>query len=182
MGMRNTVFGSIGLLILAAGCSTAPPSQIGKATLEENADTTLKRLYAMDNTLGEFVKNSAGYVVFPGIGEGGLVIGGAYGRGVVYDAKGQELGYSDVKQADVGALAGGQSYSEVIVFQTPLALDKFKTGDYAVSADASAVAINSGAASSATYTNGVAVFVEPVGGLMAKAAVSGQKFNFVPKS
>ncbi|MGN6505635.1 MAG: YSC84-related protein [Tepidisphaeraceae bacterium] len=171
---------ALAMVVLAAGCSTAPRTDTGKAQLEEDSDTTLKRLYAKDPSLSDFVKNSSGYAVFPGIGKGGLVVGGAYGRGVVY-ADGQQIGYSDVTQVNVGALAGGQSYAEVIVFQSPTALANFKAGKFTFSADASAVAINSGAAKTARYSNGVAVFVEPIGGLMAEAAVGGQKFSFEAK-
>jgi hypothetical protein len=39
----------------------------------------------------------------------------------------------------------------------------------------------SGAAKSADYRSGVAVFVQPKGGVMAEAAVGGQKFAFKPE-
>jgi hypothetical protein len=44
----------------------------------------------------------------------------------------------------------------------------------------SAVALKSGAAAAAKYTNGVAVFVYVKGGLMAEAALGGQRFTFSP--
>ena len=37
-----------------------------------------------------------------------------------------------------------------------------------------------GAAASADYRNGVVVFAQPIGGLMAEASVGGQEFGFVP--
>jgi hypothetical protein len=47
-------------------------------------------------------------------------------------------------------------------------------------ASASAVAMKDGAAASTQYTNGVAVFVSPIGGLMVEAAIGGQTFSFQP--
>ena len=43
-----------------------------------------------------------------------------------------------------------------------------------------AVALKSGASANARYQNGVAVFTATKGGLMAEAAVGGQKFSFEP--
>jgi hypothetical protein len=44
----------------------------------------------------------------------------------------------------------------------------------------SAVAAASGAAATAKYQQGVAVFTIAIGGLMYEAAVGGQKFGFEP--
>ena len=46
-------------------------------------------------------------------------------------------------------------------------------------ANASAVAIKTGAAAAAKYEDGVAVFTMPRRGLMAEASIGGQKFTFV---
>jgi len=42
------------------------------------------------------------------------------------------------------------------------------------------VVARDGASRAATYINGVAVFTMPKKGLMAQAAVAGQKFKFTP--
>jgi len=75
---------------------------------------------------------------------------------------------------------GGQSYSELIFFETPDALNRFKSGNYTFSAQASAVAIKSGASANAKYADGVAVFTMGEQGLMVEASVGGQKFSFQP--
>ena len=56
----------------------------------------------------------------------------------------------------------------------------FKSGDFAMAAQASAVALKSGAAANAKYQNGAAVFTAAKGGLMYEASVGGQKFHFEP--
>jgi len=100
-------------------------------------------------------------------------LGGAHGRGVVYE-RGQHIGYSALTQGSVGLQAGVQSFSELLVFETPAALERFKAGQFGLAADASAVVLKSGAA-------GVAVVVHPISGVMVQAAIGGQQFTYQPK-
>ncbi|MEA2734956.1 MAG: hypothetical protein QOE14_1407, partial [Humisphaera sp.] len=58
--------------------------------------------------------------------------------------------------------------------------DRFRNNQLTFAANASAVAVKKGAASSMKYDNGVAVFVMPRAGLMAELSVGGQKFTFSP--
>jgi len=97
----------------------------------------------------------------------------------VYE-KGKLVGRATMTQASIGAQAGGQSFAEIIFFETPAAVSDFKTGKFEMSADVSAVAARQGAAQSAKYKNGVAVFVLPKKGLMVQASIGGQKFKFEP--
>lgn len=130
-----------------------------------------------DSGLTTFFNDAAGYAVFPNVAKGGLVVGGAHGKGVVYE-KQKTIGQASLTQASVGAQAGGQSFSEVIFFETAAALEDFKEGKFEMSADVSAVAAGEGAAKSAKYKHGVAVFALPKKGLMVQASVGGQKFKF----
>ena len=75
---------------------------------------------------------------------------------------------------------GGQSYTELIFFETPQALGDFKSGDFTLNAEATAVALKSGAGANARYSNSIAVFTMDESGLMGEAAVGGQKFNIAP--
>ena len=84
-------------------------------------------------------------------------------------------------EASIGLQIGGQGFSEIIFFKDKPTLDFFKQGNYAFSAQASAVAVNMGVAAKTDYDSGVAVFTMPKGGLMAEASVGGQKFTFDPK-
>ena len=134
-----------------------------------------------DSTLKKYFDNSAGYAIFPSVGKGGFVVGGAHGKGVVYE-KANLIGEATMTQASVGAQVGGQTFSEIIFFETPAALDDFKSGKFEMSAEASAVAAAEGASAAAGYKRGVAVFTLPKKGLMAQASVGGQKFKFKPES
>ena len=83
-------------------------------------------------------------------------------------------------QATIGFQLGGQSFSEVIFFENASALSDFQKGNFALAAQASAVALSAGAAATAKYQNGVAIFTATKGGLMYEAAVGGQKFGYKP--
>jgi lipid-binding SYLF domain-containing protein len=149
------------------------------ADLIAQAQHTLALYQKTDPGIAGFMHSSAGYAVFPTITKGGFGIGGAHGTGVVFE-RGQPIGKTSVTQVTVGAQAGGQQYSQVIFFQTPAVLADFKAGKSAFAAQASAVAVNAGAAAQAGYKNGVAIFTGTTGGLMAEASIGGQKFSFEP--
>ncbi len=174
---------TIGLMMMTlaiAACETAPKSQQGKDDLEQDVQQTMARLELADPTLREFLDKSAGYAIFPSVGKGGFIVGGSYGRGIVY-VDGQAVGFSDLSQATVGAQVGGQEYAQIIAFATIRELNQFKQGELTFSANATAVALKSGVGKSAKYQDGIAIFVEPIAGLMAEASVGGQSFSFQPK-
>ncbi len=145
----------------------------------KDAEKAKEKLSKMGSGLDTFFENSAGYVIFPNVGKGGFIVGGASGNGVVYE-NGVPVGMADLKKLNVGLQAGGQAITEVIFFETPTDLNRFKDGDFEFSAEASAVAIKSGISVNAKYKDGVAVFAMPKAGLMADASVGGQKFGYTP--
>src|SRR5690606_13193109 len=145
----------------------------------DDAERAKKELKQKDKGLEQFFKNSSGYVIFPNVGEGGFILGGASGNGVVYE-DGNRIGMADLKKVDVGFQAGGQALIEVIFFETDQALERFKQGEYTISGDLSAVVVDAGASENANYSDGVVVFTLPKAGLMADASVGGQRFKFIP--
>ena len=145
----------------------------------KDANKAKDKLMKMEVGLDHFFKNSAGYVVFPNVGKGGFIIGGASGNGVVYE-NGIMIGMANLKKLSVGLQAGGQAITEIIFFETEADLAEFKKGDFEFSAEASAVALKSGISVNAKYRDGVAVFALPKAGLMADASVGGQKFDYKP--
>ena len=122
---------------------------------------------------------SYGYVVFPQVGEGGFIVGGARGQGVVFE-RGRPVGFATLTEGSIGLQAGGQSYSEIIVFEDPGAFQRLKAGNFDLTADAQAIALTSGASANARFEGGTAVFVLPEGGLMAGVTVGGQQISFEP--
>lgn len=145
---------------------------------QEVADT-VAAFKKSDKSLVKWFDSAHGYAVFPTVGKGGVVVGGASGDGRVYE-KGVFIGTTRMTQVTVGAQIGGQSFSEVIFFETKDALERFKDEKFEMTAGLSAVAAAEGMSANAKYTQGVAVFTLAKKGLMAEAAVGGQKFKFTP--
>jgi lipid-binding SYLF domain-containing protein len=178
-GVKFVLAGTLVALALGA-CATAPVSVEGKADIEKDAATALAAAKTADPTLGPVFNSSAGYAVFPTVGKAAAGFGGAYGRGVLYE-RGRAVGYCDLTQATVGMQLGGQTYTQIIAFETKEAVEAFKQGNFTFAAQATAVALKSGAGANAKYKDGVAVFTMDEAGLMYEAAVGGQKFSYQPK-
>jgi lipid-binding SYLF domain-containing protein len=165
--------------VLFDACATAPKSAEGKADIRQDSDQALVKAKASDPSIAQLIQGAHGSAVFPKIGKGAVGVGGAYGKGVLFK-DGQIVGYCDVSQASVGLQLGAQTYTEIICFEDQKSFDHFKSGNFAFDAQATAVALKSGAGTNAKYSNGVAVFTMEETGLMFEAALGGQKFAYEP--
>jgi lipid-binding SYLF domain-containing protein len=168
----------------------------GVASANKYVDTI--ELFKNAGESANFFNSAYGYAVFPTIGKGGLIVGGAHGSGHVYE-KGKYIGNTSMTQLSVGFQAGGQAYSQIIFFEDKRALDEFTNGNFEFEAGVSAVAITAAAGGTAgtsgasagasggkknattvgsSYYKGMAVFTIVKGGAMYQATVAGQKFTF----
>ncbi|MDF0715050.1 lipid-binding SYLF domain-containing protein [Muricauda sp. 334s03] len=172
----KTIKSILVIAVLLLGTSVFAQSKKDRKIMgdAEKAKTTLLET---SPSLKRFFDESAGYVIFPNVGKGGFIIGGASGNGVVYE-NGNAVGMADLKKLNIGLQAGGQAIIEVIFFETDVDLQRFKTEKFQFAAETSAVALKSGIAFEAKYKDGVAVFALPKAGLMADASVGGQKFKY----
>jgi lipid-binding SYLF domain-containing protein len=178
MNTSNAIsISALTLLVALSGCATAPRTEAKREDLKTSAFDAFNQMKSDDGGLHGFVSKSHGYVVFPHVGKGGAIIGGSYGRGIVYE-KGAAIGYADISQATVGLQIGGQTFMELLAFESARDLERFTSGKLALSANLSAVILKTGAAESARYNDGVAVFVKPIGGAMVEASIGGQQFTF----
>ena len=167
----------VALSLLFGGCAGWDPDR--DETMRDNVSQTVIKFKQRDPDLERFFRNAYGYAVYPSVGKGAAGVGGAYGRGLVYQA-GEAIGRTELVQVTIGFQWGGQAYSELIFFEDAAALQRFKAGKLKFSAQASAVAITAGASATADYENGVAVFTMTKGGLMYEASIGGQTFTFEP--
>jgi lipid-binding SYLF domain-containing protein len=184
---RSLAFGA--LLVLGAGTAYA----------DRYSDTV--QLFKNAGSSAAFFTHSYAYAVFPTVGAGGFIVGGAHGTGRVYVGD-KYTGDSSVTQLSVGFQAGGKAYSEIVFFEDKRALDEFESGSFEFDAAASAIAVTAGANASAGttgaesgasggkkdavtdaagYFKGMAVFTIAKGGLMYSVAVAGQKFDYTPR-
>jgi len=148
--------------------------------------------------IAQMFQTAYGYALFPTIGKGGFVVGGAYGKGRVYE-QGQYIGNVSMAQATIGFQLGGTGFSQVVFLKDKRALNEFIGGNFEFGAEAQATVLTAAAGatantggSSATasggknnvaigssgYNKGMATFTITKGGLMYEASIGGQKFSF----
>ena len=142
----------------------------------EKAQEAKAEMLDKDPDMQRFFDSAVAYVIIPTVGKGGIGIGGARGKGLLYEG-GAITGEVTLTQLTIGFQWGGQAYSEFIFFKDDVALADFKRGNYELGAQASAVAVTAGASADAAYSGGVAIFTQAKGGLMYEASVGGQKFK-----
>ena len=168
-----------------------------------NDDADYKSTIDLFRHAGEsaaFFHDCYGYAVFPTIGKGAFVVGGAYGKGRVYE-HGKYVGDTSLTQVSVGFQAGGEGYSQIVFFQDKRAFDEFTRGDFEFDAGVRVVAITAAAggqagtqgasgdvsagkkdaATAGRYYKGVAVFTIVKGGALYQASLAGQKYSYKPR-
>ena len=116
-------------LLVLAGCSTTPTSGAKQAELTSSSETAIQLAKKTDPGLQKFFDTAAAYAVFPSVGKGAIGVGGAYGRGELYEG-GKLVGYCTLTQASIGLALGGQKYTELIFFEDKAAVDRFKSGKF----------------------------------------------------
>jgi lipid-binding SYLF domain-containing protein len=143
-----------------------------------DAEAVIAKFKEKDPDLVKVFASARGYAVYPTVGKGGIGVGGAHGKGYVYE-RGKLIGTSSLTQVTIGLQLGGQAYSEVFL-KDEAAMENFRKGKLKLDAQASAVALTARAAADLAYRDGVAIVTMAKGGLMYEASVGGQKFSFKP--
>lgn len=179
MKLRHLTIVGLVLAATVAGCETTPKSEAAATDLNKDCDAAIALFKKTDPKMEDrFFRTAEGYAVIPRVGKGGLILGGAHGKGQVYDKNGTVIGYTTLSQGSIGAQIGGQVYHEIIFFQDENSMRSFTKGTFEFAAQATAVAAAAGASANANYENGVAVFTVGQKGLMAEASIGGQNFTF----
>lgn len=178
-------------LLLAASVTTASDDADYRNTID---------LFKHAGASANFFQHCYGYAVFPGIGKGAFIVGGAHGNGRVYE-HGKYVGDTSLTQVSVGFQAGGEGYSQIVFFEDKRAFDEFTNGDFefdagirvvAITASAGGQAGTNGASGDASagkkdattkgeYYRGMAVFTIVKGGALYQASVAGQKYSYKPR-
>ncbi|MEM8500419.1 MAG: lipid-binding SYLF domain-containing protein [Pseudomonadota bacterium] len=195
--MKRAGSGIIAIMALVAGL-------LSVTAVAQTSDVKVQNVVGIfqdSEVTHPYFEHAYGYAVFPTVGKGGFIVGGAYGTGKVF-RQGELAGLSSLTQLSIGFQAGLQAYSEIIFFQDERAYSEFISGTFEFDATASAVAVTAGAQAQTgtmgasagysagpktsrqqlgAYYKGLAVFTHAKGGLMLEASVAGQKFNFKPQ-
>jgi len=165
---------AIGVMAAAAVFTTTPPAY---AQSDKEVQEVIAEFEKGDPGMKGWFTDAHGYAVFPTVGKGAIGVGGARGKGLVYE-QGTLIGKTTLTAVSIGLQLGGQAFREVIFFKDKTALDDFTRGNFEFEAGLSAVALKAGASADLGYSMGVAVMPATKGGLMYEASVGGQKFSF----
>ena len=166
-----------GTVGLANGCASTPSNAKEKANLIDDGQSQVKTLERDFPDLRKTVDASYGYAIFPSIAKGGLVFEAASGMGAVYE-QGKYVGSSHLTLVNFGLVAGGEDYTELLVFQTKQAMLNFQANQLSFNANAEAVALKAGARAYPKFSNGVAIFIKANSGFAIDASIGGQQFTF----
>ena len=182
MKTRN-LYAVTGCAMIAIFASTAAVSAT-KDQIDMGVHKALHHFNRMNPAHETLEANAAGELVFPRITKGGIGVAGEYGEGVLR-VHGQTVGYYSVSVASLGLTLGVAKHSEVILFNTQEALDKFTNSKgWAVGGDVGVAVASKGAGGNydtVTLQKPVVAFVFGEKGLIADVSVDGTKVNKIER-
>jgi lipid-binding SYLF domain-containing protein len=114
------------------------------AEIDAGVQATLKSFYAQNPEHHELVDKAAAVLVFPHVTKAGIGVGGLHGEGA-FLVQGKVVKYFQVSGASLGATLGAAQHSEVILFMTNEARDKFQRSEgWTIGADAGVAVVSKG--------------------------------------
>ena len=148
--------------------------------INRDAEIALQNLFEIDPNTISIYKNAPATLIIPRITKAGVVLGGAYGEGVLRINE-APVDYYSLASASYGFQVGAQQYSNIIFFMTEEALQKFRVKDgWELGADAEVVFRDKGysiGVSSKTISKPVYAVVFDQKGLLAGTSLVGAKFS-----
>jgi lipid-binding SYLF domain-containing protein len=179
---RHVTLTGVALALTAAFASLparADDASDAKSTVEK-ATATVNAFAADKNfvVLPQLLKKAKGVLVYPLIVEGGFIIGGSGGTGVllVRDEKTGKFGspaFYSMGGISLGFLAGGQAAETMLVVNTQKGLDSLLSTKVKLGGDASIAAGPVGAGATATFTEDFVSYSKSKGAY-ANMSLSGQ--------
>ena len=175
----------LGALLLAATVFIAPVAMAASAAeIDSRANEALRNFHKEVNGGDVFLRQAAGYLVFPRVIKVGVGIGAETGEGVLRVGN-QSVDYYRTTSGSVGLQLGAQAKSIVIAFMTQEALSKFRNASgWKVGVDGSVALIDLGAGKTIDTQNlkdPVVGFIYGSKGLMYNLTLEGSKFSKLDK-
>jgi lipid-binding SYLF domain-containing protein len=116
------------VVLAVVGCACAGPAQASKESLDASVQVALENLAAKIPVAPELIHKAAGILVFPRVYKAGFVLGGGVGEGAL-QIHGQTVQYYRTTSLSYGFQLGVQWRTEIVMFMTTEALDKFRAGN-----------------------------------------------------
>jgi lipid-binding SYLF domain-containing protein len=175
----RTLYAAAGLSLIALFAGTAALAA-SKAEIDASVSTAMKNFHSLNPANKELLHKAAGVVVFPRVTKGGIGVAGEYGEGVLR-VNHQTVGYYSISSASVGLTLGMAKHSEIIMFMTQDALDKFMNSKgWSIGADTGVALIKTGAGGdydTQTLKKPILGFVFGEKGLIGDLSLEGTKIN-----
>jgi lipid-binding SYLF domain-containing protein len=167
-------------LTLLALIASVPSFARSKAEIDASADRALAHFYKLNPKHKELADKAAGILIFGHVAKGGAGIAGEFGEGALR-THGATVDYYSVTSASVGLTLGYARHSEVILFMTQDALDKFtKSQDWSAGADTSFALVSKGSGGqydTATLNKPILGFIFGEKGLIGDLSFEGSKIT-----
>ena len=176
---RNLLLAGTSALVLSA-CATSMDPTTRKGVIDSAADKALARLYQEQPEAKQLASRARGVLIFPEVKSAGLIVGGAYGEGVLRVA-GRSVDYYETKEGSFGLVAGAETRSVFLMFMTEEALKKFQDSKgWTAGADASVTMADKNYGAGTDTLAGkeqVVAYVQSLKGIMANVSVDGAKIS-----
>ena len=141
----NHVMATTGLTILALAAAGTALAVATKAEIDERVGATLNHFESLNPANKTLQGKAAGMLVFPSVTKGGAGVAAEHGVGVL-QVDDKTVDYYSVNAGSVGLTLGVAQHSEIIMFMTKEALDKFlATKGWSIGADAGITIVSAGA-------------------------------------
>lgn len=179
--MNRRAFTLAGLVGIGSGLAACGNPVGGGGAVRLDARVDAARDYLRNNypNLDELFENARGILYIPVVTEGGLFVGGGYGRGAlrIDDAT---VDYYSATRASFGLQIGAQQYAHALFFMTEQALSDFRYSEgWAASADIRYATPSQGGSMGTETTTQFAPVIAVVfgqSGILAGASLAGVKY------
>lgn len=179
----NRVCLTAGFALWALLASAASPAQT-KAAIDVNVAEALKQFNLLNPRHEDLETRAAGILIFPQVTKGGIALAAEYGAGVLQIHR-TTVAYYSIASTSVGLTAGMATHSEIVMFMTQEALDRFmKSQGWSIGADTGIALISKGVGGdydSSTLQKPILGFIFGEKGLIADLSLEGSKINRIYK-
>ncbi len=173
-----------GVLLLVLCCASSGIHAESKVEIDAKVAAAVKDFYAKVGAGRELASKAVGMLVFPSVLKGGFVVGGEYGEGALL-VGGRTIDYYSVAAASVGFQLGAQVKTQVLLFMTTAALQKFRASQgWEAGVDGSVALATLGAGGeidSHTLQEPIIGFIFSNKGLMYNLSLEGSKITLIEK-
>jgi len=167
-------------MLIAGGCSTSPKPRDTQSFISE-ADAALGWFHSNVRGLDEQIDKSEAYIIFPKVGQFGIIFGGGqFGRGMLNNPDGSQIGWAAINTGSIGLQAGVQGFKMLIVIEDKYTLAKFMENQLEGSANAMAVAGDDGGSALALFDDGMAIYQGANTGLMGGVNIGLDYIRYKP--